>query len=329
MDFAQMKIFINGWKAQSIPTSGKSLPPDPPAEPVLSPTHSMSGSTETFNIGSSPSDPMKRLSKRRTSGTIDLKKDVIRNIQDAANARMGLGIPLPTQTNSRGPSLISVKSDLSPVGNDSRNAVDLTAAFSSNVPALSLIEYWYLLRNQQFGIDNSSRANFGKGLMIFERSSEVGLIIRANPKFNIQEDIWCLFYVEDAINYFLEQLRRSTEAMNSLQMSFGAFLVHLLPQTRILFQYLQHEQAYQQVNMRQMHNPFQLNSLASGITVSYYAHRTEGTNSFNPLQTVSETGPPSALNNSQYRTIGTLDQNFQQILAKFANDCYFHDINLL
>jgi hypothetical protein len=39
-------------------------------------------------------------------------------------------------------------------------------------------------------------------------------------------------------------------------------------------------------------------------------------NSSNPLQAVSETGPPAALNNSQYRTIGTLDQNFQQILSR-------------
>ena len=94
----------------------------------------------------------------------------------------------------------------------------------------------------------------------------MGLIIRANPKFNIPEDIWCLFYVEEAIQFFVDQMRRATEPITSLHMSFGAFLMHLLPQTRILFQYLQHEQAYQQVNMRQQHHhPFQqFNSLSSG-----------------------------------------------------------------
>lgn len=100
-------------------------------------------------------------------------------------------------------------------------------------------------------------------------------------------------------------------------MSFGAFLVHLLPQTRILYQYLQHEQAYQQVNMRQQHHmPFQFNSMQSGITISYYSHRTEGLAISNPLQSVNESGPPAALNTSHYRTIGTLDQNFQQILSR-------------
>ncbi len=62
----------------------------------------------------------------------------------------------------------------------------------------------------------------------------------------------------------MDQIRRSTEQITPLHMSFGAFLVHLLPQTRILFQYLQHEQAYQQVNMRQQHNPFQFTGMSSG-----------------------------------------------------------------
>lgn len=98
----------------------------------------------------------------------------------------------------------------------------------------------------------------------------MGLIIRANAKFNIQEDIWCVFYLEDAVHFFLEQIRRSPEPLSSLQMSFSAFLLYLLPQTRILYQYLQHEQAYQQVNLRQgqhpshqQAHPFQFNNMSS------------------------------------------------------------------
>jgi hypothetical protein len=365
VDFPQLKLFMNGWKAQSnskFLTAAAGLIPEAPNEPVLSPTQSMS---ESFNIGSSPSDLTKgRMSKRRTSGAIELKKDSMRNIQDIANMRLGIGIPAVSNNTSRGQSMISVKSELSPVNNNERtSSLDFA---NLTTPSLSLIDYWYLLRNSNLGMDNVNhpRTNFGKGIIAFERSNEIGLIIRANAKFNIPEDIWCLFYMEDATNYFLEQQRRNLESAvppvvvsssssssssNSslLQSSFGAFLMQLLPQTRILFQYLQHEQAYQQVNMRQQqqqshHLPFQFNSMQSGnhfgfsflfsslfhsinvfilfyrlgIAISYYSHRTEGMNSSNPLQVISETGPPAALNNSQYRTIGTLDQNFQQILSR-------------
>jgi hypothetical protein len=295
VDFPQLKLFINGWKAQSnskFLTAAAGLIPEAPNEPVLSPTQSMS---ESFNIGSSPSDLSKgRMSKRRTSGAIELKKDSMRNIQDIANMRLGIGIPAVSNNTSRGQSMISVKSELSPVNNNERtSSLDFA---NLTTPSLSLIDYWYLLRNSNLGMDNVNhpRTNFGKGIIAFERSNEIGLIIRANAKFNIPEDIWCLFYMEDAMNYFLEQQRRNLESAvtpvvssssassssssNSslLQSSFGAFLMQLLPQTRILFQYLQHEQAYQQVNMRQQqqqshHLPFQFNSMQSGNHRSFFS----------------------------------------------------------
>jgi hypothetical protein len=156
------------------------------------------------------------------------------------------------------------------------------------------------------------------------------LIIRANPKYNLHDDIWCLFYLEDAIQYFVEaNNRRMNEGLGHLQHSFVAFLMHLLPQTRILLQYLLHEQQQQQQQMNVMRSGgsvgganFAYNVLSSsGITVSYHAHKLDSSssssNSFHFSNiTNNGGGPPPALSNSHYRTIGTIDQHFQQILSR-------------
>lgn len=177
-DFPQMKIFVNGWKAQSIQSSNSvGVPPPPPTEdtlPVLSPTNSMMANMETFNIGSSPADG-KRLSKRRSSSNIDLKKDIAQS--SAIKSAMGLMNPQAgnpsSSNNSRGQSM-SGKSELSPMATEMRNPVDLSSAFSPNAPpALSMIEYWNLLRNQQLGSENSAARSPGRGIIVFERSAEV------------------------------------------------------------------------------------------------------------------------------------------------------------
>jgi hypothetical protein len=170
------------------------------------------------------------------------------------------------------------------------------------------------------------------------------MIIRANTKYHITEDIWCLFYLEDAVNYFMETLSlqrksggegSSAASSSSFDTSFAAFLVHLLPQTRILLQYLHHQQQQQQqqatflgTTSSSITGSFSFPSPT--ITISYHSHRVDNTagslaSSVNPL----DNGPPQPVTNSFYRTIGTIDQDFQRILSRFSNDCYFHDINLI
>jgi hypothetical protein len=159
------------------------------------------------------------------------------------------------------------------------------------------------------------------------------------------EDIWCLFYLEDAVNYFMETLslqRRSSgegggvssSSFSAFDTSFAAFLVHLLPQTRILLQYLHHQQQQQQQQASFLATASSVTGSFSfpspTITISYHSHRVDNStgslvSSVNPL----DNGPPQPVTNSFYRTIGTIDQDFQRILSRFSNDCYFHDINLI
>jgi hypothetical protein len=268
-----MKSLIDGWKLQHVSTysevneSSTDLPP---------PRFPASSNQNSFNIGSSlPVDPSKRFSKRRTSGKIEFNKHSSSGVyskssaasKEIANARAlpmvaTTSRPVVSNNPSRAHSFHSMNSDTSlPVES---NSLDQDAGVSSVVSVNSLGLIDYLLKTQNIE-SSSTRMNVGKGIIAYEKSSEVGLIIRANQKFNIPHDIWCLFYLEDAIQHFLEQVHQSTNQEHnsnnnnnnlnsppsSLQLSFGSFLMYLLPQTKLLFQYLQHEQAFQQLTMRQ------------------------------------------------------------------------------
>jgi hypothetical protein len=114
------------------------------------------------------------------------------------------------------------------------------------------------------------------------------------------------------------------EGLGHLQHSFVAFLMHLLPQTRILLQYHIHEQQQQQQQINAIKSGgsnFAFNVLSSGITISYHAHKLDSSspsNSFHFSNFANNGGgPPPALSNSHYRTIGTIDQHFQQILSRY------------
>jgi hypothetical protein len=285
LDFPQLKVFMNGWKAQQSSVVSKGLPNSAAlALPVREQEEQSTG--DPFHIGSTPppNDQMNtkggaRLTKRRTSG--EIKKDEMKNLQEMASLRLGITIPSvpPSNNTSRSQSLATVKSDSSPMNNNNSHSNDRNSGLMdfggvSTAPALSLIDYWYLLRSSQLGMEKSSSNTIGKGMIAFERSNEIGFILRANAKFGIPEDIWCLFYMEDTMNYFLEQQKNCSSASTSLQMSFAAFLMHLLPQTRVLFQYLQHEQAVNSMRQQQQptqahHLPFQFNSIQSGNSLSF------------------------------------------------------------
>jgi hypothetical protein len=265
-----MKSLIDGWKLQHISThseaneSSADLPP---------PRFPASSNHSSFNIGSSlPVDPSKRFSKRRTSGKIEFNKHSTgvypkssAGSKEIANARalpmVATNRPVVSNNPSRAHSFHSMNSDTAlPVESNSMDQDAVSSVVAVN--SLGLIDY--LLKTQNIE-SSSTRMNFGKGIIAFEKSSEVGLIIRANQKFNIPHDIWCLFYLEDAIQHFLEQVHHNTNLEpnsnnnnnnhnslpSSLQLSFGSFLMYLLPQTKLLFQYLQHEQAFHQLTMRQ------------------------------------------------------------------------------
>jgi hypothetical protein len=75
------------------------------------------------------------------------------------------------------------------------------------------------------------------------------LIIRANPKYNIHEDLWCLYYPDDAVEQFTTQLTNMSSASQQpspLDFSFAAFLCTLLPQTRDIMRNMQQHQQQQQ-----------------------------------------------------------------------------------
>ncbi len=343
LDFTQLKIFVDGWKLQSVHSQLKSgsnpltadarpqrlpnsiLPQQaaiatapvggigssafPSSSSVASNIDDMdtasviSASTagtsigEGFHIGSSSAalDPTlnRRISRRRTTGGLELKRDLARlqQLHDMNNDRSKIvganNYPAPANSPLHSPpfstsyastqspqfSNLPIEPQFSPSlrdrdsdrktasgsgGNSANNSAGNSIVVTAT-PQISLIEYWQSLhKSPSCGLASSSSLgnpsvynssgsteNGSRGMIIYERSSEVGLIVRANPKYNIAEDLWCLYYPEDAMEQFsnhLNNLANSGQQSNPLDYSFAAFLCTLLPQTRDIFRHLQASQ---------------------------------------------------------------------------------------
>lgn len=195
---------------------------------------------------------------------------------------------------------------------------------------ISLLEYWQQLTGQNAastGFGPQAFQPVGRGILVFERSNEVGLILRANPHYGIVEDLWCLYYPDDALQQFVTSMQMYNPN-DTLAQSFIAYLMQLLPQTRCLMPFLvpdpQNSQSPGGANWR------------GPVTISYYAHRitantastpsaannnamngNNGDGSGNPLQWVAQQGPPAApASGQQYRTLGSIDQNCHLILSR-------------
>lgn len=163
------------------------------------------------------------------------------------------------------------------------------------------------------------------------------MVVRANAQYGIVEDLWCLYYPDDALQQFLATAQQY-DAQDRLAQSFAAYLMQLLPQTRQLMKYL--------LPPGTGADAAAASSFWQGpMTVSYYSHTffpgsssTTNTptthhisNSLgNSQQHCSTMGPPLAPTSMQmYRTLGSIDQNAHLLLSKLATDAYFHEIILL
>lgn len=361
LDFTQLKIFVDGWKLQSVHAqlrgssgvgqksssvmpvvvaagearpqrlSNSGLPQmssqaslasntdDMDTSSVVSASTSLSTAIgEGFHIGSSSAastDPnsglARRISRRRTTGGVEMKRDLARlqQLHDMSNSSGGNTSSTTTSNNGsgKGPSLglsfgqtqlpqsasytmsnsspiagsppfsnglpphMMIEPQFSPSMRESdRKSLEGRSGssggnsfvFTATSSPISLIDYWQSLHNNGVlspshsaagtSTTNSSAVNSGsstssgaRGMIVYERSSEVGLIVRANPKYNISEDLWCLYYPEDALEQFshhLNNLANSGQQSNPLDYSFAAFLCTLLPQTRDIFRHLQSAQ---------------------------------------------------------------------------------------
>lgn len=110
----------------------------------------------------------------------------------------------------------------------------------------------------------------------------MGFIIRANSKYQIYEDLWCLYYPEDINQQFIDrgqqllQYHQQQQAggtasnhvmMANIQLSFAAFLAQLFPQLQtILLQMIQQHYQPQQQQQQQM------NGFASSLGKTNYYH---------------------------------------------------------
>jgi hypothetical protein len=290
LDFTQLKIFVDGWKLQTVHAQQKietrpqrlsnsqvsltSNMDDMDNVSVASASASLVASvSEGFHIGSSAAGPdvssasgslPRRISRRRTTGGVEMKRDLVKLQQlheTRGQTQTQSAYPLPGTSPSVAssppfgafPTYMTMESNQPFQHSPSMRESERKTSLGSTV-GLSLIEYWQSLHNSSVPSGNgnsgsngsfSANGNGGRGVIIYERSSEVGLIVRANPKYNIPEDLWCLYYPEDAMEQFshhLANLSNSGQPSNPLDYSFAAFLCTLLPQTREIFRHLQTSQ---------------------------------------------------------------------------------------
>lgn len=348
LDFTQLKIFIEGWKLHSLhaqtkrQTSGDGRVQRLSAQGAAianaanaaiqansmnqanngDDMETSSVNSDSFHIGSNSLDPTlnRRISRRRTTGGLEMKKDLTRlqqmqEMNTISVKALQLNPPQPSLLQQavspsyiqngafeHSPSMRDRKS--SSATNSNNNSNNNSMVVGNN--AVSLLDYWQILHNPGY----TPSPNNSRGLIIYERSAEVGLIVRANPKYNIHEDLWCLYYPDDAVEQFSNVLSNMGHGTN-LDYSFAAFLSQLLPQTREVLRLLKGDTNQQ--NFAQYGSNAQQST--SIITIGYYAHQMESGS--NPFLAVSQMGPPSAPSgSSQYRTLGNMDHPFHQILSK-------------
>lgn len=265
-DFAQLRSFVESWRYKCSRKKSRTL--------------SSSGNEGVRSPQPQPDLPdSHRIMRRRTTTGADLKRDLARlqqlhELNNGAISDLHLSNPVP-----------------GPPGPDSYSP---SAGRKEDDEENTLINYWHSLRGQA----NLSRS---KGLLVYERSTEVGLIVRANKNLGIFEDVWCLYYPEDALQYFATQAT-SAFGQQNLNSSFAAFLFQLLPQTRVLMRYLRTDQA--------VASPWGVDPDQPIITIGYYAHAADA-------NSAAQLGPPPAPTSAfQYRTIGTLDQTFHQLISR-------------
>eukprot|EP01034_Spumella_vulgaris_P038780 gene38780-47896_t len=113
----------------------------------------------------------------------------------------------------------------------------------SHHAAMTLLEYWQSNTGGPPSVGRTAGGFFGtggvaaggqiaqtkgRGVIVYERSLEVGLIVRANPSLGIHEDAWCQYTPPPAGS------QPPPGAPADLSTTFAALLVHLLPQTRHL-----------------------------------------------------------------------------------------------
>jgi hypothetical protein len=258
LDFTQLKIFVDGWKMQSIQSQWKSNRPQAASQsqsqsqsqgqsqkhgqasqsrslatapvPIIGggssggggyPLSSSFGSNaddqmdvssvgpsasdsnnNNFHIGASSLDPSfsQRIARRRTTGGVDLKRDLARFQQDKA-IPIACSPPLGSGNGSgNGGSLSSsfVSNELSPSAARDSERKQLSGNNSNSnshggslvVSPVSLVDYWNSLHNHSSAATPSVR-----GLLVYERSSEV---IHPTPApavvcFSVIDAFVCLF----------------------------------------------------------------------------------------------------------------------------------------
>lgn len=171
---------------------------------------------------------------------------------------------------------------LSNTNNDKNNVVK-KRKYSSK---MSLLEYWQSIhRSLVRNIELTENNNQGRGVIVFERNMEVGLIIRANSQLQLEEDTWCIYYPDDV----------GTATGTADGSTFADFLSALLPQCYSLVDFVQSNDGNSNSN----------NLRNKRCAITYYCHKN-----------VDLSSPPQRAALNEYRTIGTLDKPYEAILTK-------------
>eukprot|EP01031_Cornospumella_fuschlensis_P024478 gene24478-29584_t len=237
----------------------------------------LANSSYTFSMGAHPSQTNANTAaapnaservRRRTTGTQELKRDLaLLQLEHRGSAESAMHNP------------------------SSSNNTE-----ASSLP--SLLAFWGMVAG---GMGMGTGARKGRGVLVYERSSEVGLIVRASAAHNLPYDVWCTYYPDD-----LPPLLASN-GNGSGVVSFAHLLQQLLPQTRVLSN-----------NSNRGTDP-------PLLAIGYYAHlQTQAQSPSSPL--LPPASPPAA---SAYRTVGTLLSPAYEVLSRLSRDCFFHDIVLL
>lgn len=180
IEYLQLRFFINSWRQNN--------------NFALNSENDLCNQSNLFDKNSLFENRIGQITRRKTTGAIEIEND-INKMYEAGTLNK-----FPNSSNLSLQSLdirnIYNTSDSSNENSPVVHSPDVAGRkrFLTQQSQLNLIEYWNLLNpsSKSGTLQNSD----SQAMLLYEKSCEIGIVIRMNKNYNINEDIWCLFYPE-------------------------------------------------------------------------------------------------------------------------------------
>jgi hypothetical protein len=180
------------------------------------------------------------------------------------------------------------------------NAWQDSARGDSSVSKRSILDFWRSRQLQQAPTASSQHSS-AQGVILYELSVSVGLVVRACPAVGLNEDVWCSVYPNEM-----------QAAMSS--QTFGAFLENLFPQLKA-------------INGRLQTQSSSSDTQGNDVTVKYYPHKKVRTPQAGPGQKTMSSSEiqsgggdsvetPARVPMTCYQTIGTFSLPAVRVISR-------------